>query len=186
MSTARARPIIRRSPSFRRWGRDAIREDCEDRKTQTRRVFGIGRRFYGEAGTIWYMGEPLERRLSHACYADDGVFPVLPAMAWRWKRDTLHGMYMPREAARTFLLVTAVRVEHLQEIVFSDFVQEGIPGDGVDMRAWGDRWRELWDAINAKRGFAFHTNPRVWVYTFRRLADITTLAEAEAYAARKD
>ena len=78
---------IRRSPPFRRWGRDAIRED---RKTQTRRVFGIGRRFYGEAGTIWYkrerpprgeagtiwyMGEPLQKAagsgVHFAKYADD-------------------------------------------------------------------------------------------------------------------
>ena len=201
---------IRRSPPFRRWGRDAIRED---RKTQTRRVFGIGRRFYGEAGTIWYkrerpprgeagtiwyMGEPLQKAagsgVHFAKYADDDtwVFLAHGELEWRWQRDALHGMWMPAEAARTFMAVTDVRCEDLHEMRGVHAVAEGISAqlapaaDGSVGYSPLLLFAQRWDEINAKRGFGWITNPRVWVYTFRRLPDVTSVAAAEAYAARKD
>lgn len=30
-------------------------------------------------------------------------------------------------------------------------------------------FRDLWDSINAKRGFGWDTNPWVWAVTFRRV-----------------
>jgi len=79
-------------------------------------------------------------------------------------------IYMPREAARIFLKVTDVRVERLQEITYGDCVREGITrGAGSfirqDMRKM---YAELWDSLNAKRGYPWDSNPYVFVISFEK------------------
>lgn len=89
-------------------------------------------------------------------------------------------IFMPREACRLFLRVTDVRAERLQEITEDDARAEGCItfcekiGDGkfndvleFDLTAT-DAFKELWDNLNAKRGYGWETNPWVWVYTFER------------------
>ena len=80
----------------------------------------------------------------------------------KW-RPSIH---MPREAARIFLKVTNVRVERLQEITAHDAIREGmeseIPFDTVD------EFKELWNNLNAKRGYGWDTNPWVWVVEFEQ------------------
>ena len=102
-------------------------------------------------------------------------------VAWggRW-RPSIH---MPRWASRLTLRVTAVRVEQVQVITYSDALAEGCPtpslhdeipplrdGDGKIVRpglvgpvAW---FANLWDSINAKRGYGWDTNRWVWVVEF--------------------
>ncbi len=76
-------------------------------------------------------------------------------------------MFMPREAARLFLKVKTVRVERLQDITAHDAIREGmesvIPFDAVD------EFKELWDNLNAKRGYGWETNPWVLVIEFERI-----------------
>ena len=76
----------------------------------------------------------------------------------KW-RPSIH---MPREAARIFLRVTNVRVERVQDITAHDAIREGmeseIPFDTVD------EFKELWNNLNAKRGYGWESNPWVWVY----------------------
>lgn len=86
-------------------------------------------------------------------------------------------IYMPREAARLFLRVTDVQAERLQDISEEDALAEGVRPDPpikmVDGK-YGSEWSardnfiELWDSLNAKRGFGWDANPWVWVYTFER------------------
>jgi hypothetical protein len=75
-------------------------------------------------------------------------------------------IFMPREAARLFLKVKTVRVEKLQAITAHDAIREGmesvIPFDTLD------EFKELWDNLNAKRGYGWETNPWVWVYEFEK------------------
>lgn len=109
----------------------------------------------------------------------------------RW-RSLIH---MPRWASRLTLEVVSVRVERVQEISEADAIAEGIrpikvkgvlgqiktmyevPGllgtyaDGqTDTRVCHsavDGYSELWDHLNAKRGYPWAANPWVWVYGFK-------------------
>ena len=102
----------------------------------------------------------------------------------RW-RPSIH---MPKWAARTWLRVTDVRVERLQEITEADAKREGFADtETVDRSLEGKRltadltfgamtvwasasgnFETLWDALNAKRGYGWDVNPWVWVVTFER------------------
>ena len=108
----------------------------------------------------------------------------------RWgRRSPIH---MPRWASRLTLEVSAVRVEQLQGISEADAIAEGIqhealppdpdnfhpPGsygyvsglhpfpDGVLHVTAVGAFEELWDALNAKRGFGWDANPFCWVLDF--------------------
>jgi len=111
------------------------------------------------------------------------------------------GMFMMRWASRLTLIVTDVRVQRVQEMEGqhpseSDAIAEGVNaihhGDGAvyysafrdwpDGKNWidpTDAFRELWDSLNAARGFSWDTNPWVAAYTFRPiLSNIDNLKEA--------
>ena len=75
-------------------------------------------------------------------------------------------IHMPREAARIFLKVTDVRVERLQDITPDDMDKEGLPF--CMSIAPYDGFEEMWNAIYAKRGYSWNSNPWVWVYEFKR------------------
>lgn len=91
--------------------------------------------------------------------------------AWR------PSIFMPRWASRITLEVTDVRVERLQDIPVEDAQCEGIEIEQVEQSA-GEQWLEKtlchfiagWDALNAKRGYPWESNPWVWAITFRKLA----------------
>jgi hypothetical protein len=99
----------------------------------------------------------------------------------RWKPS----IHMPRWASRITLEVTGVRVERVREIRPTDVIWEGvepeeIPGyigfDGgqppeLDEAGTIAKFRDLWDSINAKRGFGWDENPWVWVVEFKSTSD---------------
>ena len=78
---------------------------------------------------------------------------------------------MPRWASRITLEITAVRVERLKDITVGDAQDEGVTPIGIkgDGRRWRAAFRELWDSLNAKRGYGWENNPFVWAISFRRL-----------------
>lgn len=89
-----------------------------------------------------------------------------------WKRRP--SIHMPRWASRLTLTVTDVRVQRVQEVSEEDAEAEGArpafsyPGwGGVSSVPWY-RWgfHELWDALNAKRGYGWERNPWVVALTF--------------------
>lgn len=71
------------------------------------------------------------------------------------------GIFLPRWASRILLEVTEIRVERLNVISDTDVVQEG-----CDSR---DAFVNLWDSLNNDKGFAWGTNPWVWVVQFREV-----------------
>lgn len=98
-------------------------------------------------------------------YAADGSTNFHP---WpdHWKRDAVPAMHMPRRASRRTLVVTEVRVQRLWEITGADAVAEGVrsrlPDNGIAVSEFMD----LWDSLNAGRGFGWGANPWVVAVTF--------------------
>lgn len=97
---------------------------------------------------------------------------MLPA--W-WRRPSI---FMPRAAARTLLEVTGVRVERLQTISEPDARDEGVTIADHHMRGYSAgafrppsirAFHDLWDSLNAERGYGWDTNPWVWVVEFKRV-----------------
>ena len=119
-------------------------------------------------GFYIYKADPGREERNHPLTAID---PTL-----KWKRS----IHMPRIAARLFLRVKSVRVERLQAITRADALAEGVEqldsyhevidhafaiGGGT-----GDIprqiFRQLWDSLNAKKGFGWNSNCWVWVVEF--------------------
>lgn len=102
--------------------------------------------------------------------------------------------FMPKWASRIWLEVIDVRVERVQDIMTEAIKSEGvqipvhngspllpitdkhfphkylkkaIKEDGLtDQELFMAFWVQLWDSINAKRGFGWDENPWVWVVVF--------------------
>ena len=89
--------------------------------------------------------------------------------AGRW-RPSIH---MPRWASRITLEIVNVRVERVQEIGYEEIGKEGIPLEPGPLSHAApiavDRFENLWNSINAKRGFGWDKNPWVWVIEFKRI-----------------
>lgn len=92
-------------------------------------------------------------------------------LGWRSPR------FMPRWASRLTLELLGVRVERLQEISEEDALAEGVAstaifghGDTIIAGEYArERFPRVWDALNAKRGYSWESNPFVWALTFRRI-----------------
>ncbi len=76
------------------------------------------------------------------------------------------------------LEITNIRVQRIQEISEQDAEAEGaergtlktIDGEFVlNGGSYRCGFANLWDSINAKRGFGWSTNPWVWVVEFKRV-----------------
>lgn len=81
-------------------------------------------------------------------------------------------IFMPHWACRTLLEITNVRVERVQDITPDDAMAEGIMIGSLDSHGFRCELRpefhQLWDSINAKRGYGWDVNPWVWVVEFKR------------------
>jgi hypothetical protein len=124
----------------------------------------------------WYKNYP--HKYGKYFYRADGEETDIPlvtggttaygkADGLKW-RPSIH---MPREAARIFLRVRTVRVERVQEITEVDAEAEGIEPKGI-IHVVSARYRfaQLWNDLNAKRGYGWDTNPFVWVIEFEQIS----------------
>jgi hypothetical protein len=122
-------------------------------------------------------GGPIEYRADHG---EDS------AISGGWKPS----IHMPRSASRIDLGIVSVRVERLQAISEDDAYAEGYKPNAfyreLDANVAASRlarltedaansaakvwFRDLWDSINAARGFGWNTNPWVWAVSFEPLA----------------
>lgn len=97
---------------------------------------------------------------------------------WKWRPS----IFMPKQAARIFLKITNVRVERLQDISEADAIAEGITLKHIsegrvyyaifkdkEYTTAKEAFRYLWDSLNKKSGYAWDSNPWVWVYEFERV-----------------
>lgn len=85
---------------------------------------------------------------------------------WGW----LPSIHMPKEAARIFLRVKAVRVERLQDITEEQTIAEGVSPSGGNFAI--DNFEQLWDGTikPADRGkYGWAADPWVWVIEFEKI-----------------
>lgn len=83
-------------------------------------------------------------------------------------------IHMPKEAARIFLRVTDVRLEHLNDMKDEDFTKEGITCDstsGENTMSLQEKFIELWDSTipEHKALSKWDGNPWVWVIEFEEV-----------------
>jgi hypothetical protein len=88
---------------------------------------------------------------------------------FKWKSP----MFMPRKYSRLTLEIVNVRCERLKDILPCDIQKEGCPykysGFDPEQAPDWDAWMKYhWDALNAKRGYDWDSNPWVWVLEFKK------------------
>ena len=173
---------------------EMVRAILEGRKTQTRRVvkpqpecsvFDEPQLHWvcGKNG-VWAdghgnqqkapLGQPGDRLYVRETWALFGPFNNGPGYRYRADGEPLcmsrgwrPSIHMPKEAARIFLEITAVRVERLQDIS-----EEDAKAEGCELVGWTEEmpmpagFAGLWNSLNGKRGHSWESNPWVWVYEF--------------------
>lgn len=170
---------------------EMVRAILENRKTQTRRVVqpfplhdswgrwnGMPRERqrpcpYGQPGdglwckeTFWHHRECRHPFEHGACVRYE------PFEGYEKKSP----LFMPRWASRITLEITGVRAERIQDITADDCMAEGI--DPSDVSGIGSdhalikAYRELWDSLNANRGYGWDANPFCWVVSFKRVEGV--------------
>ena len=78
----------------------------------------------------------------------------------------MENIHMPKEMARLFLKVTAIRAERLWNMRLADVLAEGII---AEVGATWEKWCNLWDSTIPKEELAAcgrKANPWVWVIQF--------------------
>lgn len=128
-------------------------------------------------------GAPGDRLWVRETWADCSTNPLIceDTIAYRatepeWDRDCTGirwrpSIHMPRWASRITLEITNVRVERVQDITEEDAEAEGvlpIPSHLTSVD-YVTPFADLWNRINAKRGYSWAANPWVWVVEFRRV-----------------
>lgn len=101
---------------------------------------------------------------------------ITSARAWR------PSIFMPRAYSRITLEIVGVRCERVNEISEADAQAEGAdqefrtvvysPAGVKDYHmpvSFRGGFANLWDEINAKRGYSWDSNPWVWVVEFERI-----------------
>lgn len=91
---------------------------------------------------------------------------------WENRGRLRRSRFMPRRLSRLTLELTEVRAERVQAIGEADATAEGfhdndLAGTGI---GYGDNREAFcctWDALNAKRGYSWESNPWVWVLGFK-------------------
>jgi hypothetical protein len=94
-----------------------------------------------------------------------------------WWRPSI---FMPRWASRLTLKIITIWPERLQDIWskrtddWGDIFAEGIPQSAVwngkgEMPTPLSLYIDIWNSINAKRGYGWEVNPWCWVIEFKRV-----------------
>jgi hypothetical protein len=119
------------------------------------------RETWAECKHVTINGSPTA--LYKSTYIQPSKFPEFTP---KWRPS----IFMPRWASRIDLEITGLRAERIQNITEEDAIAEGIeqkePNNVVSAKY---RFAQLWDSINAKRGFGWDKNPFVWVIEFKMI-----------------
>jgi hypothetical protein len=141
---------------------------------------GVGEKHHSARLTEKDAQQIRESQLSQRTLA--ARFGVAQSQVWSirngrtWANHKPIGPNIPRWTHPITLRITDVRVERVQDITVKDIKDEGM-GNIVGIPEWDStvwekayttRFAELWDSINAKRGYSWGNNPWCWMIEFRR------------------
>lgn len=151
----------------------------------------IGRCPYGEAGDRLWVRETWQAMNTEMKWWHEWPANDRSSMNWAWTNPVkpaydltppkwLPAIHMPRMACRIMLEVLNVRVERVQDISEEDAIAEGMDENALvfglesgaqiaDDQKCRAQFAELWDSINAKRGYGWDANPWVWVIEFKQV-----------------
>ncbi|WP_413496406.1 hypothetical protein [Morganella psychrotolerans] len=139
---------------------------------------------YENANKLYKDPEPFQSIKNCVYKADGGVFPEYfdadDNLRYGWKSST----QMPRWASRILLEITAVRVEHLQDISEEDAIADGIitgrygnegnwlngfyvPDNNQPYQTAKAAYAELWRSIHGVD--SWYRNSWVWVVEFKQV-----------------
>ena len=199
-SKTQTRRIINPQPPF--FGGSIVKRHgnfvMENYKTESKRPFDNFGRFEivkpsHEPGDVFYVREALENGDDDGCctfakYKCDGERVDDQHDIGQWykqdgtpyKTDVIPARFMPKAAARTFIEITEVRCERIQDISYADCEAEGADcrtdlswngtTGGADFynRGFKAAFKELWDETNGKG--AWERNDWVFAYTFKLIS----------------
>ena len=111
---------------------------------KSRPVFAV---YKTDKDHVWTLGRDFRRWQS-----DDGK---------PWENKVIPARYMPRSAARTFIEITDVRCERVQDISVEDVKAEGCR----PLRDHVAHFQDLWNETNGKD--AWERNDWTFAYTFK-------------------
>jgi hypothetical protein len=166
---------------------NCARPDCDGAVHRLYPQWFVGQRLWvRETWAAHWMYDDVPPREARSTHPDDSYFyladgppggykeaDLLPHNCGKWRSP----LYMPRGASRITLEVTGVRVERVREISEKDVRAEGVEQSMIDhWRQWlhpndcaGHAFGQVWDSINAKRGFGWESNPWVFVIEFKKI-----------------
>lgn len=125
---------------------------------------------YGSKGTRLWVRETFtefDGAPNGVAYRADcvGEYADMVEILKPWKP----AIFMRRKHSRILLEIEDVRVERVQDITSDDAIAEGIKPIWDNDYGPQQMFGELWDSINAKRGYGWDVNPWVWVVEFKRV-----------------
>lgn len=120
--------------------------------------------------------EALEHVLYKADFDDKEWKELHEDHEWTFKPS----IFMPRWAGRITLEIKSERAEEIQSISQEDIFAEGINELEPSTRRWcpllpdvaKEKFIQLWDSINAKKGHDFASNRWVWMVEFKRIGNV--------------
>ncbi len=148
---------------------------------------------YGQVGDrLWVRETFCDECGKKVCYRENMIRcerpPHFPNNCHPWKPS----IHMFHKYSRITLEITEIRVERVQDMTNDDCIAEGIHQYFVDCNEDGywdvpaywynpdgkiiknvqadspiEAFSNLWDSINAKRGYPWDSNPWVWVIKFK-------------------
>lgn len=112
---------------------------------------------------------------AEGCFIYRAGHPLPERFCWR------PSIHMPKKAARIFLKVTDIKVEHLQDMSLEDFLMEGIvlrpeAFNDPENAFWQAQkiFRELWNSTIRKEDtdiYGWEANPWVWAVRLEKVKE---------------